>query len=401
MPDETIAAAGAPAADQGLAPWLTFLFALSCGAMVGNLYYSQVLIGLISPELGLADSLAGLIVTLTQLGYGAGLLLLVSLADLVENRRLILLTVAGTMAGLIGVALSRSAMGFLLGSFLVGFCAVGAQILVPLAAHLTGERSRGRVIGNIMGGLIAGIMLARPLASMVAASFGWRAVFWLSAALMLVILLLLWRSLPRRKPRTGMHYGQILVSTIQMMLTNRTLQRRTAYQGMVFAMFNLFWTAAPLMLARDFGLGQRGIGLFALAGAGGALAAPLAGRLADRGLVRPATGLALLSILLCFLVAGWAAAAGLLLVLALAAILLDAATQTNQVVGQRVIYSISAEARGRLNAGYMTVVFLCGAAGSGLAAVTYVRGGWWLTALTGAGMALAILLLFLTECRRR
>lgn len=386
---------------QGMDGAMVLVFALACGAMVANLYYAQALIGLIGPALRLPDSLAGLTVTVTQLGYGAGLLLLASLGDLVENRRLILLTVGGTGLGLAGIAVSGSAAGFLAASFVVGFCAVGAQVLIPLAAHLAEERNRGRVIGNIMGGLIGGIMLARPAANMAAAGFGWRAIFWFSAGLMLVILAMLWRILPRRSPRSGLHYGQILVSTLHLLARQRVLQRRAAYQGLVFAMFNLFWTAVPLLLAGRFGLDQRGIALFALAGAGGALAAPLAGRLADRGLVWQATGLALLGLLLGFLAAGWMAAAGWLLGLAVVAVLLDAATQTNQVAGQRVIYSLAAEARSRLNAGYMTVVFLCGAAGSWLGAFTFTHGGWWATVLTGAGLAVMALLIFATERRPR
>ncbi|RZM05513.1 MAG: MFS transporter, partial [Sphingomonas sp.] len=119
-----------------MTPALTTVFAVACGMMVANLYYAQALIGEIAPALGLHGSTAGLIVTLTQLGYGAGLLLIVSLADLVENRRLILTMVAGTTIGLIGVVFSTGALSFLVFSFVTGFCSVGAQIMVPLAAHL-------------------------------------------------------------------------------------------------------------------------------------------------------------------------------------------------------------------------------------------------------------------------
>ena len=372
-----------PAGEAGLDAATIAIFAVSCGAMVANLYYAQPLIGLIAPDLGLHESVAGLVVTLTQLGYGAGLFFLVSLADLVENRRLILLATAGVVAGLLLVAAGTSAATFLLGSFLVGLCSVGAQVLVPLAAHLTPEARRGRVIGNVMGGLIAGIMLARPAASFLAAQLGWRAVFWVSALLMLGILALLWRRLPARQPRTE----------------QPVLRRRAAYQGALFAVFNLFWTAAPLMLHDRFGLTQNGIALFALAGAGGALAAPVAGRLADRGWTWAATGLALLAAVLSLLLAGWAAAAGALVGLAAMAVLLDAATQTNQILSQRAIYALSAEARGRLNAAYMTLVFLCGAAGSALAPFAYFHGGWWLTVAAGAALVLAALALFATGRR--
>jgi predicted MFS family arabinose efflux permease len=240
-------------------------------------------------------------------------------------------------------------------------------------------------------------MLSRPLSSFIAAHLGWRAVFWASAATMTVLAALLSRILPRRQPSRGMHYGQILLSTVRLLPATPIVLRRAIYQGILFAAFNLFWTASPLLLHGVFNLTQSGIALFALAGAGGALAAPLAGRLADRGLTTVATGCAMLAVILSFLLAGWAAATAAMWALVVAAIALDAGTQTNQVVSQRVIYGLLPHARGRINAIYMTTMFMLGATGSALAPVLYFRGGWWLTALTGAGLGAAALAFFTTE----
>lgn len=379
--------------------WLTIVFAVACGLMVANLYYAQALIGAIAPALGLHDRAAALSVTLTQLGYGAGLLLVVSLADMIENRRLILVMVAGAALGLAGMFLSTGAASFLLFSVVTGFCSVGAQIMVPLAAHLAPEERRGQVVGNVMAGLITGIMLARPVANGLAAVAGWRAIFAASSSAMVVLGLVLARTLPERRPQAGLHYGQILRSSLSLLVRTPAVRRRTAYQTVLFATFNLFWTAVPLLLARQFGLGQLGIGLFALAGAGGALAAPLAGRAGDRGYVRLGTAGALLAAVAAFLTSIWAVDSRALLLLGAAAVVLDAATQFNQVLGQRVLYSLAPDARGRINASYMTVVFVGAACGSTLASYTFYRGGWSATAWTGAALAGAALLLFLTELR--
>lgn len=378
---------------------LTFVFAVACGLMVANLYYAQALVGEIAPAMRLPPAIAGLVVTLTQIGYGAGLMLIVSLADLVENRRLILTMVGGAALGLAGVFLSQNAVSFLIFSFVTGFCSVGAQVMVPLAAHLAPDAKRGQVVGNIMAGLITGIMLARPAASALAAIAGWRAIFAVSAALMVVLGVVLARLLPTRKPRPGMHYGQILASSLMLLLRTPAIRRRAAYQALLFAAFNLFWTAIPLLLARTFGLGQIGIALFALAGAGGALAAPIAGRLGDRGYIRAGTAAALGLAILAMLGAGWAVAAHGLILLAAMAVLLDAAVQFNQVLSQRVIYAIAPNARGRINAIYMTCMFIGGAVGSTLASLTYAHGGWTMTVLSGAALAGMALLLFLTELR--
>lgn len=387
----------AAAEHNGLSPALTFLFAFACGAMVGNIYYAQALIGLISDDLNLHGGMAGFIVTVTQLGYGAGLLLLVSLADLFENRRLVLLTLGGTALGLAGAAVSGSATTFLISSFAIGFFACGAQVLVPFASHLVPAASRGRTIGNVMAGLLTGIMLARPLANLVASEFGWRAIFWISAAAMLAVLVLLRIALPQRQPQGGMRYGAIIKSMWHLLITTPALQRRAFYQGIIFASFNLFWTGIPLLLSEQFGYSQRQIALFALAGAAGALAAPIAGRLADRGYTRQGTAIAMVTLTLWFLIAGWAGTAISIAALVLCAIFIDSAVQTNQILSQRIIFSLNDAARGRLNAVYMTIVFLLGSSGSAIAAASYFYGGWWATCMTGAIMGLIVLGAFATE----
>lgn len=271
--------------------------------------------------------------------------------------------------------------------------------MVPLAAHLAPEERRGRVVGNVMAGLITGIMLARPAANALAALAGWRAIFAAASLAMVALGLLLARWLPTRRPVPGLHYDQILMSSVLLLVRTPVVRRRTAYQAILFAAFNLFWTPMPLLLASRFGLGQFGIALFALAGAGGALAAPLAGRLGDRGYIRLGTAGALLAAIAALGTSLWAVDLHALILLGAAAVLLDAATQFNQVLGQRVLYSVAPDARARINASYMTVVFVGAACGSTLASYAFYRGAWTATAWSGAALVGAALLLFLTERR--
>jgi predicted MFS family arabinose efflux permease len=386
-------------AERGPSSALIILFAIATGALVANLYYAQPLIASIGPELGISPDLAGSVVSITQIGYGAGLLLLVSLADLVENRQLVLVMLSVTVVGLVGAAISTTAATFFAASFLLGLCSSGAQVLLPFIAHLAPEARRGRVVGGVMAGVLTGIMLARPIALFIAASLGWRAVFWISAALMIVIGLMLARVMPRYSPRGGIHYGQILASMVGLFRDSPVLRRRAAYQALMFAAFSMFWTAAPLMLADRFGMGQYGIALFALAGAGGALAAPFVGRLADRGLARIMTAGSMIVLGLSFYGTDWAVGATALVALVLLTILVDAAVQTNQIVSQRIIYAVPVDTRGRTNALYMTLLFAGGAVGSVLGTVTYHGGGWSATASAGGLMGLLMLLLFAAELR--
>ena len=376
---------------------LITILGIAAGALAANLYYAQPLLAQIAPAIGISPALAGSIVSLTQIGYGLGLFLIVPLSDLLENRRVALTTLGCTAVGLAVAGGATSATIFLLASFLVGVSSSCAQVLLPYIAHLVPVERRGRVIGNVMAGLLTGIMLARPAALFLAASFGWRCVFWIASGLMVAIALLLAKIMPRRTPASGLHYGQILGSMLGLFLSMPAVRRRAIYQTLTFGAFSLFWTAAPLMLADRFQMGQRGIALFALAGAGGALAAPLAGRLADRGLIRITTFGSILTLGLCFYGTVWATFRGSLVALVILTILIDAAVQTNQVVSQRIIFAAPQEIRGRVNALYMTTAFVGGALGSILGTLTYHRGGWTSSASVGVVAGSVLLLLFATE----
>ena len=375
-------------------PWAFITLAsIAAGALVANLYYAQPLISSIAPELGITAALAGSAVSVTQIGYGLGLFFLVSLADLIENRKLVLITVVVTTLGLIAAATSHSAVQFFIASLVVGICSAGAQVLVPFVAHLVPEAQRGRIIGNVMGGLLTGIMLARPASLFISASFGWRAVFYASAVLMVIIGIALARMMPRRAPNTGLTYGRILATTILLLREFPPLRWRAAYQFFIFGGFSIFWTVSPIMLAQHFGMNERAIAVFALAGAGGALSAPLAGYLADRGFIRVTTAAAMVLLAVSFFGSQWAVAADSIALLVILSVVLDGAVQTNQVVSQRVIFSVPATLRGRANAMYMSVVFVGGAAGSLFGTLAYDRGSWPLTALLGGTVGVIALAL--------
>ena len=322
---------------------IAWLLATACGLIVANLYYAQPLAGPIGAALGFPPQATGLIVTLTQLGYGLGLLLLVPLGDLVENRTLVLAQIALATLGLLAAALSVHAAEFLGAALLIGLGSVAAQVLIPYAAHLAPDATRGRVVGNVMSGLMLGIMLARPVASTIAEFHSWRLVFWMSVVAMVLLALLLWRALPRRLPTAELKYGQLLASMVDLALHTPILQRRALYHACLFAAFSLFWTTAPLLLeGPEFHLSQGGIALFALAGVAGAISTPIAGRLADAGWSRPATIVAMLAVLCAFGLTHLAApgsdlALGLLTA---AAVMLDFGVAANLTLGQRAIFAL-------------------------------------------------------------
>jgi len=405
MPDlplscpSTAAAAAAPAVRSGL-------FAFAVGVVALNLCSAQPLVGVIGPELGLDGRLAGLITTATLLGYAAGLLLLVPLADRIENRRLVLAMLGADAAALCAAATAPGATAFLLASFAVGAAMSCIQVLVPLAASLVPEAQRGRVIGNIMSGTMVGILLSRPLASLGADAFGWRGTFLASALAVMLLIGVLAGRLPQRRPAAAPGYAHLLGSLWRLLAEERTLRVRAASAALAFGAFSTFWATVALLLARaPFGFGARGIAAFALAGVAGAVAAPLAGRWGDRGWTRPllvAMHVAILAALglaaLAPRIAVHAPTAGAL-ALVLAALLLDFGVIADQTLGRRAVNLLRPEARGRVNGVYTGVFFIGGGIASAAAGVAWTLGGWNLVCALGAAFAAAALGLSLATLR--
>ena len=386
----------------GLSTGMTLLMAAACGLIAANLYYTQPLAGPIALDIGLPAEATGLIVTVTQIGYGLGLLFLVPLGDLLENRRLIVTMISLVTLALIAAGLSTTPGPFLTASLAVGLGSVAVQMIVPFAANLAPDAARGRVVGNVMSGLMVGIMMARPISGLIAGVSSWHTVFYVSAIVMVGLGALLWAQLPTRMPAAArLSYGQLLKSMAQLLATQPVLQRRAAYQACQFAAFSLFWTVTPLYLAGpSFGLGPNGIALFALAGVAGAIASPLAGRLSDKGLVRPATAFGLVSVAAAFLMTLISEGSSLALtLLTLAAILLDFGVTMTLVTGQRSIYELGADLRSRLNGLFMAIFFTGGAIGSALGAWAFASGGWWFASMTGFALPATAVAIFLTETR--
>ena len=382
----TPAAQGEPALTPARLRRVILVLAVGCGMAVANIYYAQPVLAPIASAFGVSQGSTALVVTLTQLGYALGMVLLLPLGDLLENRALASRTLLVTAAALLAAGLSPDFGFFLAMSVLVGMTSVVAQVLVPLAAHLAPEGERGKVVGTVMTGLLLGILLARTVSSLIAAAWGWRTIYLISAVLMVALSVLLVRVLPKRQPAHSSTYPQLMLSIGRLVREEPALRRRALCQALMFGAFSCFWTSVSFELIGRHHLGQVGIGLFALVGAAGAAAAPLAGRLGDLGHGRLGSGLALALAVVAMLLAGlWA---GNLVLLALAGVLLDLAVQSHQVFSQREIYGLRADARARINTVFMTSVFLGGALATGVSGAVHDSYGWTGVTLLGAALPL-------------
>jgi len=274
----------APAAVPAtLGPALTLLLATATGLAVASIYYVQPLLGLLSEQFGVGSAAIGLLPTLTQLGYGAAILLLSPLGDRFDRRRIIVVKAGALVAALALAALAPGFAALCVASVVIGLTATLAQDLVPAAATLAPEAQRGKRVGQVMTGLLLGILLSRVAAGSLAALAGWRAVYASAAVAVALLIPLLWRALPRFVPATQAGYGALLASMVGLWRQHAPLRRAAWAQGLLSVAFSAFWSTLALVLAGpDFGQGSAVAGAFGLAGAAGALAAPLAGGMADR-----------------------------------------------------------------------------------------------------------------------
>jgi predicted MFS family arabinose efflux permease len=361
--------------------------AVACGLTVANLYYAQPLLALIARTFGVSQGTAAIVVTATQLGYAAGLAFLVPLGDVLANRKLSCRTLLITAVALAVAAFSPDFTLFLVMSVCIGVTSVVVQVLVPFAAHLAPPDQRGKYVGRVMSGLLLGVLLARSLASVTAAAWGWRSIYLISAGAMLLLSVALWRILPEHRPGTTVKYGKLLRSALQLVREEPVLRRRSASQALMFGAFSCFWTSIAYELINAHHLSQLHIALFALVGAGGAAAALVAGVIGDRGFGRLGRGVGIVTGVAAFALAG--AASGSIIALAAAAVLLDLAVQGHQVLSQRDIYALREDARARLNTVYMTSAFIGGSLASAVSGWLYETHGW--TGVTVFGAILPLL----------
>ncbi|WP_413987707.1 MFS transporter [Labrys okinawensis] len=373
------------------------LLAVACGLLIANLYFIQPIADLVATDFRIPRQQVGLLTTLPLAGYGSGLLLVVPLGDLVENRQLILVMTT-TEAICSALLWFVGQPGLFLGiGFVAGVSASAIQVIMPYVSQLLPAERQGRAVANLVSGVMLGIMLARPASSFIADTLAWRSVFLIAAALMALMTAILFISLPVRRPSGAQTYGELMRSMGDIFRKTEILRRRAYYHAAMFGSFICFWTAVPLWLAEaPFNLSQGGIAWVALAGVAGAIVPPVASRLVDQGYSRAATAGAMILAMLAF-GATLLASRGIVTIVVIAAIVLDGAVSANLVFGQRAIYALAPEQRGPMNALYIAIFFVGGSVASASAAWSFAHFDWPGVVVVGVLLPLSALLYSFSE----
>jgi len=354
---------------------LVWLMALTCWLVVANIYYNQPLLVAIGRTFHISDSRASLVATATQVGYTLGMVLVVPLGDMLERKRLILWMLLAATVCLGAAALAPSFALLAVASVLIGICSSVPQLLLPMAATLAPEADRGRIVGRVMSGLLIGILLSRTVSGYVGAHLGWRVVFEGAAGLMLALAALLAWRLPRDRPAFAGTYTSLMQSLGTLVRELPALRRSALVGAAIFASFSVFWTTLAFYLAGPaYRYGSDVAGFFGLVGALGALAAPLAGKVADTRGPRYAITVGIALALAAYALLG--AGGGYLVGLVLGVILLDVGVQSAHISNQTLVFSLRPEARSRLNTVYMTGYFTGGSLGSVIGGLAWMHFGW-------------------------
>ncbi|MDA8044831.1 MAG: MFS transporter [Actinomycetota bacterium] len=380
-------------ASSSLSHRLVLLMSVCTGMSAASLYYAQPLLDSIRQALHIGTGTAGFIVSMTQIGYISGLVLLVPLGDMFVRRVLLPVMIVGLALFLAIVSAAPSAGFLLAGSLIVGALSVTAQITVAFSASLASDEQRGRIVGTVMSGLLLGILLARTASGYLAQLGGWRTPFRVAAVVMAVLAVVLWRTLPREAERAPVRYTRVLASVPVLLKDEPVILLRSVYGAAAFGAFNALWTPLAFLLSSSpYRYSTSTIGLFGLLGVAGALAASFAGRFADRGHAAAMTAVTAGLMLVAWLpVAIGRHSLGALIA---GIVVLDFAVQGLHITNQSIIYRLRPEARSRITSAYMSLYFVGGVIGSVSASTAYAAAGWAASAAVGAAFGLVAVVLW-------
>jgi predicted MFS family arabinose efflux permease len=376
----------------GLTRPLLITMATACGLAIANLYYSQPLLGQIARNLHVSIDQVGILPTLTQIGFAAGVFLLAPLGDVVERRRLILTMLWLVALALLGAALSPSLLVLAVASLIVGVTSVISTLVLPFAINLARPEERGATVGSIAGAMLIGVLLSRTLSGAIGEWYSWRVMYGIATLLMIGLALVLQRQLPRSQPTARLSYGALLRSMFQLTKEEPLLREATANGMLLYGSLSAFWTSLIFLVeSPTYHYGSAVAGMFGLVGAAGALAAPLVGKMADKQSPRVLVGKATIIMLLSFGIL-WAFGTQLW-GLILGIVFLDVAAQAATVSNQATVYSLASEAHSRLYTVYRALYSLGGSLGAYLGVYGWSVAGWHGVCFVGVILLLVALML--------
>lgn len=371
---------------------ILWLMAIGAGLVVANNYYNQPLLGMIAKEFGESEAATSRVAMFTQIGYAAGLLLIIPLGDMFKRKKIILIDFIFIIISLLAFAYSKSLTVMIAASFFIGLTSVVPQIFVPIAAQLSSPEEKGKNVGIVMSGLLIGILASRVFSGLLGELLGWREVFYIAAGMMVVLCILIAWLLPNMRPTFKGTYSQLMGSIFRYAQEIPSLRLASLRGALGFGSFSIFWTTLTFHLEQPpFFQGSDVAGSFGLIGIVGALAASIVGFVS--GKINKNT------IILCaclFMLISWGIfglTGNTYIGLIIGIVFLDMGLQGMNVTNQTIVFSTHPEAANRLNTVYMVSYFIGGSVGTFIGGIAWQNYGW--NGVVGAGGILVILCLLI------
>ena len=373
---------------------LIVLLTVSAFTVAGGIHYQTPMLAEIAAEFHADPATTGWIPTLSFGGLLLGIGLFVPLGDRFDKRTLVLSQIVVIALAQAVMAVAPSIAVLAAASLVTGLCASLMLHFIAITAEVAHPNHRGRAIGTQMTAMFSGILFARIAGGWIAAHFGWRYSYMLSAGMVVLIIPVLWARLPNTRPTTQASYGQLLGSLYQLWRAHSAIRRAAAIQFMFGICYGGFWAVAAPMLALLHAVGPTTAGLMGIPGSAGILVARPAGRWADRVGLRPVVLAGI-----CSMMAAWVAmafGAWTIAAIVVGAALLDVGLRSAMIANQTLMNSAVPDSRARANTVFGLHVWSGNAAGAFLASWTLAHYGWLAVcgvAMTATLIALAMHLL--------
>ena len=377
---------------------LLYLMAITAGLVVANIYYSQPLLSLIANWFKVSEIEVSHVPLFAQIGYACGLLFMIPLGDKYATKKIIIIDFFLIIVSLLVAATATSLSVFIISSFFIGFSSSIPQLLVPMAAHLSDEATRGRAIGVVMSGLLIGILGSRFISGFLGEFMGWQFVFFVAAIVMLILLVILIFKLPNIIPDYKGTYLKLMQSIYGIFKSNSNVRLAALRGALGFAGLSAFWTTLIFLLEDSFNYGSATAGSFGVLGIVGAVTANVVGRKnteSNKNKLITISSIILIISWVIFLVSATS-----IIGLVIGVLLIDVGFQMLHITNQSCIFSNNLEAKNRVNTIYMVSFFIGGSLGTLVGAIAWSYFKWFGVSIVGLSLSFMILIVHLIYLKR-
>jgi len=391
-----------PAPPKHLSKGELYLLSAATAVVTANAYYIHPIIAVVADDFGVSHAMIGMVPAFNQIALALGILLLLPLGDWVSNRRLVSIFVAAQFLSVVVMALAQEYWLFVTASTVLGFFTIAPYLLPTYVSKRVAAGDLGQATAIITTGIITGILVARAGAGVLGEHFGWRSVYYVTAALMMAVTFALPMIMEKRDSRTvaapGQSYAGLIASIGPIVRQNPEILLSGTIQALGFGIFLSVWMGLGLHLTSpDMGYGVDTVGYLALFAIFNVFTTPRLGAWADKVGPRRArltvatTQLFGVTLLFFFGHSLW--------LLMIPIVIMNVGGPLIDVCNRMTFLNKALEIRTRLMTVYIVMMFIGGGAASWAGTTAYDLAGWQGNAVLAFGMSACLWVLCFLSLR--